>query len=44
MLCPQDQGEQVLAFTWNGRINIKNNRYKNDNELTLDINLFKSRV
>ena len=34
---PTRSGRTGLAFTWNGRINIKNNRYKNDNE-PLDIN------
>ena len=29
---PTRSGRTGLAFTWNGRINIKNNRYKNDNE------------
>ena len=34
---PTRSGRTGLAFTWNGRINIKNNRYKYDNE-PLDIN------
>ena len=34
---PTRSGRTGLAFTWNGRINIKNNRYKNDNT-PLDIN------
>jgi queuine tRNA-ribosyltransferase len=34
---PTRSGRTGLAFTWHGRINIKNNRYKNDNE-PLDIN------
>ena len=34
---PTRSGRTGLAFTWNGRINIKNNRYKNDND-PLDIN------
>ena len=34
---PTRSGRTGLAFTWNGRINIKNNKYKNDNE-PLDIN------
>ena len=34
---PTRSGRTGLAFTWNGRINIKNNRYKNDN-LPLDLN------
>ena len=29
---PTRSGRTGLAFTWNGRINIKNNKYKNDNE------------
>ena len=33
---PTRSGRTGLAFTWNGRINIKNNKYKNDNE-PLDI-------
>ena len=37
---PTRSGRTGLAFTWNGRINIKNNKYKNDNE-PLDINCFK---
>ena len=28
---PTRSGRTGLAFTWNGRINIKNNRYKDDN-------------
>jgi len=28
---PSRSGRTGLAFTWNGRINIKNNKYKNDN-------------
>ena len=31
VFCLQDLEELVLAFTWNGRINIKNNKYQNDN-------------
>jgi queuine tRNA-ribosyltransferase len=34
---PTRSGRTGLAFTWNGRINIKNNKYKNDNK-PLDIN------
>ena len=34
---PTRSGRTGLAFTWNGRINIKNNKFKNDNE-PLDIN------
>ncbi|MDC0518043.1 tRNA guanosine(34) transglycosylase Tgt [Candidatus Pelagibacter sp.] len=34
---PTRSGRTGLAFTWNGRINIKNNKYKNDNT-PLDIN------
>jgi queuine tRNA-ribosyltransferase len=34
---PTRSGRTGLAFTWNGRINIKNNKYKNDNE-PLDVN------
>ena len=34
---PTRSGRTGLAFTWKGRINIKNNKYKNDNE-PLDIN------
>tara|TARA_B110000027_G_C16069393_1_gene278271 strand:- start:115 stop:1227 length:1113 start_codon:yes stop_codon:yes gene_type:complete len=34
---PTRSGRTGLAFTWEGRINIKNNKYKNDNE-PLDIN------
>tara|TARA_B110001450_G_scaffold141107_1_gene132099 strand:- start:90 stop:1202 length:1113 start_codon:yes stop_codon:yes gene_type:complete len=33
---PTRSGRTGLAFTWNGRINIKNNKYRNDNE-PLDI-------
>ncbi len=33
---PTRSGRTGLAFTWNGRLNIKNNKYKNDNE-PLDI-------
>tara|TARA_B110000046_G_scaffold170645_1_gene190771 strand:- start:15 stop:827 length:813 start_codon:yes stop_codon:yes gene_type:complete len=29
---PTRSGRTGLAFTWNGRINIKNNRFKNDNQ------------
>jgi len=29
---PTRSGRTGLAFTWNGRINIKNNKYKDDNE------------
>ena len=29
---PTRSGRTGLAFTWNGRINIKNNKYKNDND------------
>ena len=29
---PTRSGRTGLAFTWNGRINIKNNKYQNDNE------------
>jgi queuine tRNA-ribosyltransferase len=28
---PTRSGRTGLAFTWNGRVNIKNNKYKNDN-------------
>ncbi len=28
---PSRSGRTGLAFTWNGRVNIKNNKYKNDN-------------
>ena len=34
---PTRSGRTGLAFTWNGRINIKNNKFKNDNE-PLDMN------
>src|SRR6056300_1058914 len=34
---PTRSGRTGLAFTWNGRLSIKNNKYKNDNE-PLDIN------
>jgi len=34
---PTRSGRTGLAFTWNGRVNIKNTKYKNDNE-PLDIN------
>ena len=34
---PTRSGRTGLAFTWNGRLNIKNSKYKNDNE-PLDIN------
>ena len=34
---PTRSGRTGLAFTWNGRINIKNNKYQNDNT-PLDIN------
>jgi queuine tRNA-ribosyltransferase len=34
---PTRSGRTGLAFTWKGRINIKNNKYKNDNE-PLDLN------
>jgi queuine tRNA-ribosyltransferase len=34
---PTRSGRTGLAFTWNGRINIKNNKYQSDNE-PLDIN------
>ena len=34
---PTRSGRTGLAFTWNGRINIKNNKYQNDNS-PLDIN------
>ena len=34
---PTRSGRTGLAFTWNGRLNIKNNRFKSDNE-PLDIN------
>jgi queuine tRNA-ribosyltransferase len=34
---PTRSGRTGLAFTWEGRINIKNNKYKNDND-PLDIN------
>ena len=34
---PTRSGRTGLAFTWNGRINIKNNKYKNDNN-PIDLN------
>ena len=34
---PTRSGRTGLAFTWNGRINIKNNKFKSDND-PLDIN------
>ncbi len=34
---PTRSGRTGLAFTWEGRVNIKNNKYKNDNS-PLDIN------
>ena len=34
---PTRSGRTGLAFTWNGRLNIKNNRYKTDNT-PLDVN------
>ena len=34
---PTRSGRTGLAFTWKGRINIKNNKYKNDNE-PIDLN------
>tara|TARA_B100000787_G_scaffold37772_1_gene26648 strand:- start:22 stop:1134 length:1113 start_codon:yes stop_codon:yes gene_type:complete len=34
---PTRSGRTGLAFTWNGRLNIKNNKFKNDND-PLDIN------
>ena len=34
---PSRSGRTGLAFTWNGRINIKNSKYKNDNE-PIDVN------
>jgi queuine tRNA-ribosyltransferase len=34
---PTRSGRTGLAFTWNGRINIKNNKFKHDNE-PLDVN------
>ncbi|MBD1140684.1 tRNA guanosine(34) transglycosylase Tgt [Pelagibacterales bacterium SAG-MED39] len=34
---PTRSGRTGLAFTWNGRINIKNNKYQNDNS-PIDIN------
>ena len=34
---PTRSGRTGLAFTWNGRINIKNNKYQSDNE-PLDVN------
>ena len=37
---PTRSGRTGLAFTWKGRINIKNNKYKNDNE-PLDLNCSK---
>ena len=30
MFYPQDLERTGLAFTWNGRVNIKNNKYQND--------------
>ena len=42
---PTRSGRTGLAFTWNGRINIKNNKYKNDNtpldQNCKNLNLFK---
>ena len=37
---PTRSGRTGLAFTWKGRLNIKNNKFKNDNE-ALDINCSK---
>ena len=37
---PTRSGRTGLAFTWEGRINIKNNKYQNDNS-PLDQKLFK---
>ena len=37
---PTRSGRTGLAFTWNGRINIRNSKYKNDNN-PLDINTNK---
>ena len=43
---PTRSGRTGLAFTWNGRINIKNAKYKNDNEpldkncLNFNLNLY----
>ncbi len=37
---PTRSGRTGLAFTWNGRINIRNSKYKNDNT-PLDININK---
>ena len=37
---PTRSGRTGLAFTWNGRINIRNSKYKNDNK-PLDINVKK---
>ncbi len=37
---PTRSGRTGLAFTWNGRINIRNSKYKNDNS-PLDINTNK---
>ena len=34
---PTRSGRTGLAFTWNGRVNIKNNKFKNDNN-PLDLN------
>ena len=34
---PTRSGRTGLAFTWNGRLNIKNNKYQNDNS-PLDVN------
>ena len=34
---PTRSGRTGLAFTWNGRVNIKNNKYQNDNT-PLDVN------
>ena len=31
---PTRSGRTGLAFTWNGRINIRNSKYKNDNAST----------
>ena len=43
---PTRSGRTGLAFTWNGRINIKNNKYQNDNSpldencINLDLNKY----
>ena len=47
---PTRSGRTGLAFTWNGRINIKNNKYQNDNTpldplcQNLNLNKYSSRL